>query len=222
MHSIDSQYQSQVFRSVNTLLQGAGGVFSRIPETYARHLAHDYSDGDISLLSKIHTFEYSELEPWQVDEVLHDLSKVSPEEWAELDYIESIDLDAYYNRDVIDDAMASDGHTHETSHDYGEKTDLEYGDKVHRLLKHAIEHAYGQPIGGVYSSGKKPPCKNNGYCRKNNKYVGQFDHDGKTFDFELTPDEMGEWHVAYSLDKASKDKLFKPDTSKTGSKGGKK
>ena len=102
MHSIDSQYQSQVFRSVNTLLQGAGGVFSRIPETYSKHLAHDYSDGDISLLSKIHTFEYNELEEWQVEEALQDLSKVNPDQWPNLEYIEHLDLDRYYHQDDDD------------------------------------------------------------------------------------------------------------------------
>lgn len=212
MHSVDSQYQSQVFRSVNTLLRGAGGEFSRIPESYSKHLAHNYSDGDISLLSKIHTFEFSELEEWEVEDALHELSKQDPANWPNLSDITSIDLDAFYHTDE-EAAEAA-----EEVYSYAEKTDLEYSDKVHRVLKGAIEHAFGAPVSKVGTSSGKPPHKDNQYCRRDNKYCGQFEHDKHIYEFELTPDDDGNWHVAYRLNQSSKDKLFKPDTSKNGGK----
>ncbi len=204
MHSIDSQYQVQALRAVNTLLQGSGGVFSRIPEAYTKHLSHDYSDGDISLLSKIDAFEFSpDLEDWQVEEAIESLTKVNPADWPLLDDIETISLDAVYHGDpdpVLD----------YSEYDFGEVSDMEYGKKVARMFKSAIESVFGQEVSSVGDSSGKMPSKSGGYCKDGDGYKGTFEHDGKKFEFELCKDEAGDWHLAYRLDKASKDKLFKP------------
>jgi len=220
MHSIDSQYQVQALRAVNTLLQGSGGVFSRIPETYAKHLAHDYADGDISLLSKIDTFAFSpDLEDWQVEEAIESLAKVSPGDWPLLDDIESIDLDAVYHGDYEPALNFSE------ELDFAEVSDMEYGNKVARMFKSAIEHVFGQEVDSVGAAGGKLPSKSNGYCKDGDGFKGTFEHDGKKFEFELCMDDLGDWHLAYKLEKASRDKLFKPaaDTKvKQKAKGGKK
>lgn len=210
MHSIDSQYQVQALRAVNTLLQGSGGVFSRIPESYAKHLTHDYSDGDISLLSKIDTFAFTpDLEDWQISEAIESLAKVDPADWPLLDDIETISLDAVYHGDpdpVLD----------YSEYDFGEVSDMEYGNKVARMFKNAIESVFGQEVDSVSGPGKKAPSKSNGYCKDGDGFKGVFEHDGKTFEFELCKDEAGDWNLAYKLEKSSRDKLFKPaaDTKK--------
>ena len=216
MHSFDSQYQVQALRAVQTLLQGSGGVFSGIPESYSRHLSHEYSDGDISLLSRIHTFEYSELEDWQVDEVVRDLAKVNPEDWADLEDIESVNLDSIY---FSEGKMGPPGPDADAL-DFAELTDLEYSDKMHRLLKHAIEHTYGQAPHWVGKGVDQPPCKDNNFCHENGKYVGKFGHDEKEFEFELSPSESGDWHVAYRLTSGAKKKLFSPASETKKKKSG--
>ena len=214
MHSIDSQYRVQALRAVNTLLQGSGGVFSRIPDTYAQHLTHEYSDGDISLLSKINTFEFSpELESWQIDEVIEDLAKVDPADWPSLEDIATIDLDSVYNG-LPEPALDY------SEFDFAEVSDMEYGNKVGRMFKSAIESVFGQEIDSVGDSSGKPPSRSGGYCKDGEGFRGTFEHEGKTFDFELCKDEANDWHLAYSLQKASRDKLFKPsnDTKKKKAK----
>jgi hypothetical protein len=206
MHSLDSQYQTQALRAVQTLLQGSGGIFSRIPESYSKHLKHDYSDGDISLLSCIHAFEFTEeLEDWQIEEAIHELAKVDPDEWPEPDSITSISLDGVYHRDdergLVFDAE-----------DFAEVTDMEYGNKVGRMFKSAIESVFGQEVDSVGDSSGKAPSKAGGFCKDGDGFKGTFEHDKKKFTFELCKDEAGDWHLAYKLDKSSRDKLFKPSS----------
>ena len=204
MHSVDSQYQTQALRAVQTLMQGSGGVFSRIPESYANHLAHDYSDGDISLLSKINTFEFSEdLEDWQIEEAIHSLAKVDAEEWPDPEDIFAIDLDAVYHNVETDV---------EETEDFAEVSDMEYGNKVARLLKAAIETIFGQEVDSVGTSKGEAPSKNNQYCKDGDCFKGSFTHDKKQFDFEFSKDEKNEWHLSYKLNKTSRDKLFKPSS----------
>ncbi len=214
MHSIDSQYQVQAMRAVQTLLQGSGGSFSRIPENYAQHLTHEYTDGSVSLLSKINTFEFSpELEDWQVQETLEDLMKVNPADWPALDDIATVDLDSVYNG-LPEPALDY------SELDFAEVSDMEYGNKVGRMFKSAIESVFGQEIDAVGDQGGKAPSRSGGYCKDGDGFRGTFEHDGKKFDFELCKDETGDWHLAYQLQKASRDKLFKPsnDTKKKKAK----
>jgi hypothetical protein len=205
VHSIDSQYKVQALRAVQTLLQGSGGTFSRIPESYAQHLTHEYSDGNVSLLSKINTFEFSEdLEDWQIVEAMEDLSKVDPNDWPELDDISTISLDAvYHGRDI-------GGFPSLDVDDFAEVTDMEYGNKVARMFKSAIESVFGQEVDSVGSHKGDMPNKGNKYCRDGEAFRGTFEHDGKKFEFELCKDDAGDWNLAYKLSKASRDKLFKP------------
>ena len=204
MHSLDSQYQVQALRAVQTLLQGSGGVFSRIPESYANHLAHDYTDGSVSLLSKINTFEFTpDLEDWQIGEAIETLSKADPADWPALDDIESISLDSVYHGD-------RNTPTFEDTEDFAEVSDMEYGNKVARMFKSAIEHVFGQEVDSVGTSKGELPGKGNQYCKDGDGFKGTFEHDGKRFQFELCKDENDEWHLAYKLDKSSRDKLFKP------------
>jgi hypothetical protein len=204
MHSLDSQYQTQALRAVQTLLQGSGGIFARIPESYAKHLAHNYSDGSISLLSKIDTFTFSpELEDWQIEEAIETLSKADPADWPTLNDIESIDLDSVYYGDRGTPRF-------DNFEDFAEVSDMEYGNRVAKMFKAAIESVFGQEVDSVGTSKGEPPSKNNQYCKDGDCFRGTFDHDGKKFTFELVRDENDEWHLAYRLDKASRDKLFKP------------
>jgi hypothetical protein len=183
-------------------MQGSGGVFARIPENYSHHLTHEYSDGDISLLSRIHTFEFSEeMEDWQVEEAVHMLAKVDPGDWPEPDSITSISLD-----DVYHEAEYSYAETE----DFAEVSDMEYGTKVAKMFKSAIESVFGAEVDSVGTSKGEIPSKSNGYCKDGDGFRGTFEHEGKKFTFELCKDEKNEWHLAYKLDKASRDKLFKP------------
>lgn len=198
-------------RAVQTLLQGSGGSFSRIPESYAQHLTHEYTDGSVSLLSKINTFEFSpELEDWQVQETLEDLMKVNPADWPLLDDIAIVDLDAVYRGDYEPDFDFAE------FEDFAEVSDMEYGNKVGRMFKSAIESVFGQEIDAVGDQSGKAPSRSGGYCKDGDGFRGTFEHDGKKFHFELCKDDAGDWHLAYSLDKAARDKLFKPsaDTKK--------
>jgi hypothetical protein len=155
-------------------------------------------------LSKIDTFAFSpDLEDWQIGEAIESLTKVDPADWPLLDDIETISLDAVYHGDpdpVLD----------YSEYDFGEVSDMEYGKKVARMFKSAIESVFGQEVSSVGDSSGRTPSKSGGYCKDGDGYKGTFEHDGKKFEFELCKDEVGDWHLAYRLDKASKDKLFKP------------
>jgi hypothetical protein len=70
----------------------------------------------------------------------------------------------------------------------------------------------------VGTSKGEAPGKNNQYCKDGDAFRGTFEHDGKKFTFELCKDENDEWHLAYKLDKASRDKLFKPAAEMKGKK----
>jgi hypothetical protein len=204
MHSLDSRYQVQALRAVQTLLQGSGGIFARIPESYARHLAHDYSDGSVSLLSKINTFAFSpDLEDWQIEEAIETLSKADPTDWPTLDDIESIDLDSVYHGDRSTPRF-------DDFDNFAEVSDMEYGNRVAKMFKAAIESVFGQTVDSVGNSKGEMPNKNNRYCKDGDSFRGTFTHDAKKFVFELCKDENDEWHLAYHLEKSSRDKLFKP------------
>ena len=79
-----------------------------------------------------------------------------------------------------------------------------------QFAKSAIESVFGDEVDSVGTSKGEIPSKANGYCKDGDSFRGTFEHDGKKFTFELCKDEKDEWHLAYKLDKASRDKLFKP------------
>ena len=190
-------------------------MFSRIPEKYAQHLAHEYSDGSVSLLSKINTFEFTEeLEDWQIAEAMEELSKADPRDWPALDDIAGISLDSVYH------GRHFEGFPADEISDYAEVSDMEYGNKVARMFKSAIESVFGQEVDSVGNKSGEAPHKGNKYCRDGDGFKGTFEHDNKKFEFELCKDDAGDWNLAYRLTKASRDKLFKP-SAETKKKVGK-
>ena len=69
-----------------------------------------------------------------------------------------------------------------------------------------------QEVDSVGDSSGKAPSKAGRFCKDGDGFKGTFEHDKKKFTFELCKDEAGDWHLAYKLDKSSRDKLFKPSS----------
>lgn len=207
MNSLDNKYKIEALRAVDILLQGANGDFQSIPDSYAQHLQHEYSEGNISLLSAINKFSYSsDLEDWQIEECLETLMDVDPNDWPNPEDISTVSLDAVYED-------YSHSYT-ENYEDFAELSDMEYGSKVAKMFKNAIESVFGSEVESVGTSNGKTPNKNNRFCRDKDSFKGTFVHDKKKFEFELCKDDKNEWHLAYTLEKSSQDKLFKPSNKK--------
>ena len=207
MNSLDNKYKIEALRAVDILLQGANGNFQNIPDNYAAHLQHQYSEGNISLLSAINKFTYSsDLEDWQIEECLETLISVDPNDWPDPEDISTVSLDAVYED-------FSHSYT-ENYEDFAEISEMEYGAKVARMFKNAIESVFGSEVESIGTSNGKTPNKNNQFCREKDSFKGTFVHDKKKFQFELCKDDNNEWHLAYTLDQASQDKLFKPPAKK--------
>ena len=207
MNSLDNKYKIEALRAVDILLQGANGDFQSIPDSYAQHLQHQYSEGNISLLSAINKFTYSsDLEDHQIEECLEILMDVNPNDWPDPEDISTVSLDAVYED-------YSHSYT-ENYEDFAEISEMEYGAKVAKMFKNAIESVFGSEVESVGTSNGKTPDKNNQFCREKDSFKGTFVHDKKKFQFELCKDDNNEWHLAYTLEKASQDKLFKPPAKK--------
>lgn len=199
----DTAYMALAKRSLPLLIEGVKGDFASIPDQYLEYLAHEYSDGDISLLPALSRLEGAdELEPWQFEEVLEALGKVDPNEWPDLYNIESI-----FAPGILD--KFSETLENEDELQYVEDN-LGTSEKTQKVLKGVIESVFGEPVEKIRSrQGKFPSQSNNFLQEKDGTFAGTFQFKDHLFEFEIAPTERG-WICTYRLTEGSLDKLEKP------------
>jgi len=194
---VDAAYQARYLGVAQTLLQATGGRPSDIPQHYAAHLDFTYSDGDISMVSLLPKItNISELEDYEIDEVLGLLSKVHPNDWPYDHDVESVDVEALLR--VYDEDACSQNFA-ETPGTTSERAEL--------VLRHAIESVFGDLVEKVRSTSGQFPDEGNQYLQQpDGSYKGSFEYQGNKFEFTIEPDEMG-WTVQYRMTAKSLDSL---------------
>jgi hypothetical protein len=148
----------------------------------------------VGLLPKI--TDISGLEDYEIDEVLGLLSKVNPSDWPYPEDIETINTEELLH---IYDEDASTADFAETPGTTSERAEL--------VLRHAIESVFGDTVDKVRSTSGKYPDVDNQYLQEpDGSFKGSFEYDGKKFDFQLEPDELG-WTLQYRMTASAFDKL---------------
>lgn len=200
----DSAYFQKSLSSLNTLLQGAKGVWGDVPCEYLSYFHHNFADGDVSLLPALSGLTNTEgLEGWEIKEIVESLTKVNPKEWPDVESIESIDAETFFSGPSY----------------YGEgwefaEDNLGTSEKVQKALKGVIESVFGEGVSTIRSKqGKYPSPSNNFLQEKDGTFAGTFKFESHLFEFEIAPTEEG-WICTYRLDEDSLDKLEKPEFKK--------
>jgi len=196
---MDSAYSAKYLSVARMLWNASEGNPQDIPEHYAAHLNHEYSDGSVSMVSLLPKFEYTEgLEPEEIEEAIEILGKVNPQDWPFAEDIVGIDVEELlkiYDEDAWDEDF-----------DFVEDN-LSTADKVVKVLREVISSVFGERINNIRNNrGQLPSVANNFLLQEDGTYAGTFQYDRKTFDFEVAPTESG-WICTYRLDADSFDKL---------------
>jgi hypothetical protein len=209
---MDSAFSAKYLSMARLLWEASEGNPGLIPQHYADHLNYQYNDGDISMGSLLPKFDdYEGLEPEEIEEAIELLGKVRPEDWPELEYIESVNVEEFLN--------SSTNSSNLNLFDYVEDN-LGLGEKVTNVLKHTIESVFGEPISTVRSkSGEFPNSDNNFLQEADGTFSGVFRFEEKEFNFEITPTESG-WVCTYRMSAKSLDSL--PPLPKTETEKDKK
>jgi hypothetical protein len=162
-------------------------------------LNHEYIDGDISFASLLSRLDYTEgLESWEIEEAIEMLGKVNPEDWPDLEDIESVSAE-----DLLIDNP-------EVKEDYDFVEDnLSTAEKVEKVLIETISSVFGDKVTEIRSEkGYFPNPKNKFLQEDDGTFAGTFKYDDKKYLFEIFPDEQG-WTVTYRMHWADVDKLPK-------------
>jgi hypothetical protein len=189
---VDSAYQAKYLGIARLLWQASEGDPSRIPQDYAEHLNHSFVDGDISLGSLLPLVEdYSEMEDFEIEEAIELLGKVSPEDWPNLEEIQSVSLEEFLR---IHDNDAEDIEGYNFVED-----NLSTAEKVEKVLIEVISSVFGDRVSTVRSEkGYFANPKNNFLQEEDGTFAGTFMFGDHKFIFEVYPDEQG-WGVTYRL-----------------------
>lgn len=168
-----------------------------IPADYCEHLRHEYVDGDLSLVSLLNKFDYTEgLEDFEVEEAIEMLGKVSPEDWPNIQDIEGVSVEDLLH---VYDENASE-------FDFVEDN-LSTAEKVEKVLIEVISSVFGDRVSTVRSEkGYYANPKNNFLQEDDGTFAGTFEYDGNKFLFEVAPAENG-WLCTYRMHWDSIDKL---------------
>lgn len=189
----DAAYQAKYLGVARMLWDASHGIAEDIPENYCEYLSHEYSDGDISLVPLLPKLDYTEnLEEWEVEEAIEMLGKVSPEDWPDVENIQSISAEALL-QEPEEFSFVEDN--------------LSTAEKTERVLSQAISSVFGAPVSEIRSEkGYFPNPKNNFLQEDDGTFAGTFKHDGRKFMFEVFPDEQG-WTITYRMHWTDLDKV---------------
>jgi hypothetical protein len=201
---VDSAYQAKYLSMARLLWDCSQGAPQDIPADYCEHLKHEYIDGDISLVSLLSKFDYTEeLEDFEWDEAVDMLGKVSPSDWPNIEDIQSISLEEVlkvYDEDASGFDFVEDN--------------LSTAEKTEKVLIEVISSVFGDKVSTIRSEkGFFANPKNNFLQEDDGTFAGTFEHDGNKFMFEVAPSESG-WLCTYRLHWDSLDKL-PPKTDKS-------
>jgi len=196
---LDAAYAAKYISVAKMLWNASEGNPANIPESYLRHLDHDWCDGSVSLVPLLDKFDCSEeITDLDFEEALEILGKVSPEDWPDASDIEVVDVDALIR---IYDEDATPG-----IEDFNE-SEIELAHQVEQTLTHCIESVFGEKVQKVRSSGGKYFSKDGQYGQdETGTFAGMFEYNGSKFDFQIYPDESG-WSVSYRIKTESLDAL---------------
>lgn len=180
------------------------GIPQDIPEDYCEHLKHEYLDGDVSMVSLLSKFDYTEgLEDFEIDEAIEVLGKVNPEDWPAVEDIQGVSVEELLK--VYDEDSSS--------FDYVEDN-LSTAEKTEKVLIEVISSVFGDKVSTIRSEkGYFANPKNNFLQEDDGTFAGTFEYDGNKFMFEVAPSESG-WLCTYRLHWNSLDKL-PPKTDKS-------
>jgi hypothetical protein len=185
----DAAYTAKYLSMARLLWDCSEGIPQDIPEDYCEHLKHEYADGSISLVSLLSKFDYIEsLEDFEVDEAIELLGKVNPNDWPNIEDIESISLEEVlkvYEEDASGFDFVEDN--------------LSTAEKTEKVLIEVISSVFGDKVSTIRSEkGYFANPKNNFLQEEDGTFAGTFEYDGNKFIFEVYPDENG-WGVTYRL-----------------------
>jgi hypothetical protein len=194
---VDSAYTAKFLGIARMLWEASEGNPSDIPEDYCEHLKHEYIDGDISLVSLLNKFDYTEgLEDFEIEEAIEALGKVSPEDWPAVEDVQGVSVEELLK--VYDEDASSV--------DYVEDN-LSTAEKVEKVLIEVISSVFGDKVSTIRSEkGYFANPKNNFLQEDDGTFAGTFEYDGNKFMFEVAPSESG-WLCTYRLHWDSLDKL---------------
>jgi hypothetical protein len=194
---VDSAYTAKYLGIARMLWEASEGNPSDIPEGYCEHLKHEYIDGDISLVSLLNKFDYTEgLEDFEIEEAIEALGKVSPEDWPAVEDVQGVSVEELLK--VYDEDASSV--------DYVEDN-LSTAEKVEKVLIEVISSVFGDKVSTIRSEkGYFANPKNNFLQEDDGTFAGTFEYDGNKFMFEVAPAEDG-WLCTYRMHWDSIDKL---------------
>jgi hypothetical protein len=192
---MDSAYFAKYLSIARMLWDASEGDPLGIPSHYSNHLAHTYVDGDISLAPLLNRFEdYEFIEDYEFDEAVELLGKVRPEDWPNIEDIESVNL-----RDLLNPLS-------EDEVDFAEDN-LGTAQTIEKGLAKVIESVLGEPVDNIRGGGGGYPSSDNNFLQEGDgTFKGTFKHGEHKFDFQIFPDENG-WTVTYRLSAESLDSL---------------
>jgi hypothetical protein len=179
------------------LWNASEGCPENIPESYCEHLNHKYVDGDISLVSLLSKFNYTEdLEDFEVEEAIEMLGKVNPEDWPNAEDIKGVSIEELlrvYDEDASVFEFVEDN--------------LGTSEKVEKVLIEVISSVFGDRVSNIRSEkGYFGNPKNKFLQAEDGTFAGTFMYDGNKFLFEIAPAEDG-WICTYRMHWDSVDKL---------------
>ena len=194
---MDSAYTAKYLGIARMLWETSDGDPSSIPADYCEYLNHEYIDGDISLVSLLNKFDYTEgLEDFEVEEAIEAIGKVCPEDWPNIEDIEGVsveDLLKVYDEDASEFNFVEDN--------------LSTAEKVEKVLIEVISSVFGDKVSTIRSEkGYFANPKNNFLQEDDGTFAGTFEYDGNKFMFEVAPAEDG-WICTYRMHWDSVNKL---------------
>jgi hypothetical protein len=194
---MDSAYTSKYLAIARMLWDASEGNPDRIPGHYAGHLRHDYVDGSISLVSLLNRFEqYDFIEDYEFDEAVEILGKVNPNDWPDIEDIESVNLAS----------LLSDEEDDDTELDFAEDN-FGTAKTIEKGLAKVLESVLGEPVDSVRGKGGDYPSADNNFLQDSDgTFAGVFKHGEHKFNFEIFPDESG-WTVTYRMSAETMDSL---------------
>lgn len=196
---MDSAYQAKYLSIARMLWNASEGDPSGIPEHYAAHLSHDYTDGTVSLVNLLPKFEYTEgLEPEEIEEAIELLGKVNPNDWPYVEDVQGVDIEELlkvYDEDAWD-----------TEFNFVEDN-LSTAEKVEKVLKEVISSVFGDRVHTIRNRNNNYPTPDNNFLQLGDgTFEGTFKYDGNTFKFEVAPAEDG-WICTYRMSEDDLDRL---------------
>ena len=193
----DKAFQVKYLSAARLLWEASEGCPENIPSSYAGHLSHTFIDGDVSLGSLLPVVEnYSEMDEAEIEEAIEMLGKVDPEDWPNIEDIQSISLEEVIK--VYDEDSSS--------FDYVEDN-LSTAEKVEKVLIEVISSVFGDKVSTIRSEkGYFANPKNNFLQEDDGTFAGTFEYEGNKFMFEVAPSESG-WICTYRMHWDSVNKL---------------